>query len=105
VAARKTRKTQTRRDRRKAKESNWQREGKTKNSKIGHGNSGQPLRQVNIQGKNIYVGETPVKLLNSKLTYKLKIGDIPDKPPEELTDDELAAFLDVVDWAYSEKDE
>lgn len=34
-----------RRDRRKAKQSGWRREGKTKPGRVGHGSTGQPMGQ------------------------------------------------------------
>lgn len=39
--SKKNRKRQTRRDRRKAKASNWKRPGKSNPKKVGHGGSGQ----------------------------------------------------------------
>ena len=41
MASTRTRKRQTRRDRRKAKQSGWRRPGKSNPRKVGHGGSGQ----------------------------------------------------------------
>lgn len=109
MVSKKTRRKQHRRDRRKAKESGFNREGKTKIGRIGHGSTGGPMSRLEIkpvkkskpltpqQEKNIIKS---VKLLNSSLSQGLNIPT--NKEPEELTDEELGALLDIVDWAYNE---
>lgn len=78
MSSTKTRKTQIRRDRRKAKQSGYVREGKRKASKVGHGTAGD----LRLHLDTIPAGKAPKKKRPVSAADITEANGRPWKPPD-----------------------